>query len=146
VTWGIALLAKTKEFFAAGLASIVSGIVDLAVLIALVESGMSVPVAAFVAALCGAVAHFALSKYFAFRDGSPLAFGQALRFAIVAVGAALFVALAMQLFAVRLQLPYVLAKVPSSVLVFVAWTYPAQRYFVFNRRPSLAVPSTASLA
>jgi putative flippase GtrA len=123
-----------REFVAAGIASIAAGVVDMAVLIALVETGTSVAVAAFVAALCGGVAHFVLGKYFAFRDRSPLAFAQMLRFAIVALGTAALLALTMQLFAVELGVPYVLAKLQCSVIVFAAWTYPTQRYFVFRPR------------
>ncbi len=140
----IARFGQAKEFVAAGLASTVAGVVDMAVLVALVESATPVLVAAFVAAVCGAVAHFALSKYFAFRERSPLAFGQTLRFAGVALGTALLMALAMELFAVVLRVPYVLAKLPSSVLVFVAWTYPAQRYLVFPRPCAVACASGAA--
>ncbi len=124
--------AGVKVFFSAGVASIAAGVVDMIVLVALVETGSRVLVAAFIAAACGAVAHFALGKYLAFRDRSPLAFDQMLRFASVSLGTAVLMALAMQLFAVELSVPYVLAKLPSSVVVFAAWTYPAQRYFVFK--------------
>jgi putative flippase GtrA len=127
----------------AGLASIVAGVIDMVVLVALVESHTPMLGAAFVAALGGAIVHFALSKYVAFRDRSPIALGQTLRFAVMALGAALLTALTMQLFAVSLQIPYALAKLPSSTLVFAIWTYPAQRYLVFNRRRALTAPSTA---
>jgi putative flippase GtrA len=124
--------AGVRVFCSAGAASIAAGVVDMVVLVALVETGTRVLVAAFIAAACGGVAHFALGKYLAFRDRSPLAFGQMLRFATVSLGTATLMALAMQLFAVELSVPYVLAKLPSSVVVFAGWTYPAQRYFVFK--------------
>jgi len=121
-----------KLFISAGVASIAAGVVDMIVLVALVETGTSVLVSAFIAAVCGGVVHFAWGKYLAFHDRSPLALGQMLKFASVALGTATLMALAMQLFAVELSVPYVLAKVPASVVVFAAWTYPAQRYFVFK--------------
>jgi putative flippase GtrA len=127
-----ALSSRIKRFVAASLASSIAGIVDLALLVAFVEVGTRVPVAAFVASACGAIVHFTWSKYLAFRDRSSLAIGQMLRFAGVALATALLTAFAMQLFAVELRAPYALAKVACSVLVFVGWTYPAQRYFVFT--------------
>jgi putative flippase GtrA len=121
-----------NKFLRAGVASIAAGVVDMAVLVAMVESGTRVPLATFIAAVCGAVIHFALSKSFAFRDRSPV-LGQMLRFTGVSLATAALLALAMQLFAVALGMPYVLAKLQCSVLVFAAWTYPAQRYLVFRR-------------
>lgn len=128
---------KVKEAISAGAGSIVAGGVDLIVLVALVQGGVAVAVAAFFAASCGAVVNFTWSKYLAFCDRTPLAFGQALRFAGVALAGALLIALTIQLFAVGLGVPYVLAKLLCSTLVFAAWTYPAQRYFVFRNRPAL---------
>ncbi len=81
--------------------------------------------------------NFTLNKYFAFRDrsigsrgsqpSSPLP-------GLVAVATAVLMAVAMQLVAVKLGVPYLLAKPDlrrrscSSV-----WTYPAQRRLVFRR-------------
>jgi hypothetical protein len=44
----------------------------------------------------------------------------------------------MQLVAVRLGVPYLLAKLICAAIVFAVWTYPAQRRLVF-RRPAHAV-------
>jgi hypothetical protein len=43
-------------------------------------------------------------------------------------------ALAMQLVAVKLGVPYLLAKLICAATVFAVWTYPAQRRLVFRRR------------
>ena len=56
------------------------------------------------------------------------------RFGFVAVATALLMAAAMQIVAVKLAVPYLIATLVSSVLVFLAWTYPAQRRLVFRRR------------
>src|SRR5207302_9003365 len=77
--------ARVKRFISAGLASCIGGVVDMAVLIELVETGTAVALAAFIAAAFGAVVHFAWSKYLAFGDRPSLAVGQMLRFAGVAV-------------------------------------------------------------
>lgn len=133
-----------RGFFTAGLGGGIATAVDVGVLIALVETGTSVALAAFVAAAAGAVVGFAWGKYIAFRDRSPIAWPQLVRFGCVAVATALFMALAMQVAVVELGVPYVLAKLASSALVFVAWTYPAQRRFVFTA-PGLALDAAHSM-
>jgi putative flippase GtrA len=120
-----------REILTAGAGGGVATAVDASVLVVLVESGTPVPLAAFIAAACGAVVGFAWGKYLAFRDRSPLALPQVARFAGVAVTTALLMALAMEVFAVQLRVPYLLAKIVCSALVFATWTYPAQRRFVF---------------
>jgi hypothetical protein len=45
----------------------------------------------------------------------------------------------MELIAVQLRVPYLVAKLVCSAFVFGAWTYPAQRLLVFR---TVAVPSS----
>lgn len=123
-----------REAVSAGLSSLAAGVVDLVVLVALVERGVSVAVAAFIAATSGAVVNFVCSKYLAFCDRTPLTLRQTLRFAGVSLAGAVLIALTIQVFAVGLGMSYVLAKLLCSTLVFAAWTYPAQRYLVFTKR------------
>jgi putative flippase GtrA len=104
----------------------------------LVKHGTLVALAAFIAASCGAAVGFTMSKYIAFRDRSPLSVEQLGRFAFVAVVTALLMAGAMQLFAVHFGVPVLVAKLVCSALVFVAWTYPAQRRLVFRRSSQLS--------
>jgi putative flippase GtrA len=73
-----------------------------------------------------------MNKYIAFRDRTPITWQQLGRFGAVAVTTALLMALSMQLVAVELGVPYLLAKLICAVLVFVAWGYPAQRRLVFE--------------
>ena len=106
-------------------------------LVLLVERGMPVPAAAFIGAAVGAVAGFTLNKLVALRDRSRVTARQLVRFGIVAVATALLMAAGMDLVAVKLGVPYILAKVICSITVFAGWTYPAQRRLVF-RRPTPA--------
>src|SRR5262249_4152188 len=99
----------------------------------LVELGTRVPVAAFCGAATGAVVNFALNKYLAFRDRSRITARQLVRFGLVAVATALLMAVAMQLVAMQLGVPYLLAKLICAAAVFAVWTYPAQRRLVFRR-------------
>jgi putative flippase GtrA len=105
---------------------------DVGMLALLVSgAGVAIPTAAFLACAVGAIVCFVLNKYIAFRDGSPVTLPQVGKFAVVALGAALLMAGLMQLVAVDLHVPYLLAKLGCAAAVFVAWTYPAQRRLVF---------------
>jgi putative flippase GtrA len=121
-----------KRMVASGGSGACATAVDVGALVLLVRHGTPIPVAAFVAAALGATVGFTLNKYLAFRDRSRITAPQLARFGIVAVATALLMALAMQLVAVKLAVPYLAAKLICSVLVFVAWTYPAQRRLVFT--------------
>jgi putative flippase GtrA len=125
---------------AAGLGGAIGTVTDVAVLVLLVElRASSIPASAFLAASVGAVVCFLLNKHVAFRDRSKVTLAQVARFGLVAVATALLMALAMQIAAVDLRLPYPAAKALCAAIVFVAWTYPAQRRLVFARRPAAAV-------
>jgi putative flippase GtrA len=116
---------------ASGLAGVGATAVDVCALTILVHQGVAVALAAFIAATIGACAGFALNKYVAFRDRSPITLAQLSRFAIVALGTAVFVAAGMELVAVHMHVPFLAAKALCSLCAFVAWTYPAQRRLVF---------------
>lgn len=124
------------QMCAAGVGGAAATAVDVGTLVLLVEHGTPIPLAAFCAAAAGAVVCFTLNKYIAFRDSTPVTVEQVGRFGIVAVATALLMAVAMELFAVKLRVPYLVAKVICSAIVFVAWTYPAQRRLVFSARSS----------
>jgi putative flippase GtrA len=122
-----------RQLLAAGLGGAVGSLLDIAVLVLLVEHGAPVAAAAFAGAAAGAVMNFTLNKYLAFRDRSPVSRRQLARFGLVAVATALLMALAMQLVAVELGVPYLAAKLICAACVFAIWTYPAQRRLVFRR-------------
>lgn len=118
----------------AGMAGVLGTAADVVVLMTLVALGVAIPVSAFLAASVGAVACFALNKYVAFKDRSPITIEQLARFAFVAVTNALALALLMKLVAVELGVPVLPAKLVCAAVVFFAWTYPAQRRLVFGKR------------
>lgn len=118
---------------AAGIGGAVGSMLDVAVLVLMVECGAPIAGAAFCGAAAGAVTNFALNKYFAFRDRSPIHAWQLARFGLVAVATAMLMASAMQLVAVELGVPYLIAKLACAAVVFAVWTYPAQRRLVFRR-------------
>ena len=126
-------LRNPRQLLAAGLAGVAATALDVGVLLLLVAHHLAIPLAAFIAALAGAAVNFVVNKYVAFRDRSPLNLPQLLRFNVVVVVAALLMAAAMKLVAVRLGVPVVLAKLACAAIVFATWTYPTQRRFVFAR-------------
>ena len=122
-----------RELVAAGIGGAVGTGVDVSALVLMVKSGVSIPVATFVAALIGAATIFVLNKYVAFRDRSPINVHQLARFGFVAVSAAMLMAVAMKIVAVKFAVPVVMAKLLCAAVVFAIWTYPAQRRLVFAR-------------
>ena len=131
---------QLREMFTAGLGGVAATAADVSLLVLLVKHGTPVPLAAFISAAAGAAVGFTMNKYIAFRDRSRISWKQVARFGGVAVLTACFMALAMQLIAVDLHVRVIVAKAICSAVVFVAWTYPAQRRFVF-RRPHDIAPS-----
>jgi len=131
-------MKNPREMLAAGLGGVVATGLDLVTLVGLVELFMvPIPVAAFVASAVGAVVCFMVNKHIAFRDRSPITLHQVARFGFVAVSTAILMALLMKLVAVDLAVPYLIAKLVCAAVVFVMWTYPAQRRLVF--RPAASV-------
>lgn len=134
---------QVPHWLVAGLGGVAGSILDIVTLIALVEGGTRVALAAFSGAAAGAVVCFLVNKYWAFRDHTPLSLRQVGSFGVVAVGTALLMAAAMQVVVVGMGVPYLLAKLLCAAVVFAVWSYPAQRQLVF-RRPVLVEPEAAS--
>ena len=122
---------RQRRVLGASVGGLTSTTVDIIVLTILVESGMSVALAAFLGAAAGAVVCFVLNKYVAFRDHRPIDLRQVAMFAGVAFGTASFMAVSMHLACVHGHMPYLAAKVLCGLVVFVCWSYPIQRRFVF---------------
>ena len=122
-----------RELLTAGAGGLAATMVDVLLLVLMVERGVSVPTAAFLAATAGAAVCFLMNKYIAFRDRSSVSLQQVGRFGAVAVTTAMLMALSMKILAVHLGVPYLIAKVVCAGVVFVVWTYPAQRRLVFAR-------------
>ena len=134
----------SPSLLTAGLGGLAGTAIDVVALVALVESGVPVAVAAFLGAACGAGVCFAVNKYWAFRDPSPLSLRQVGAFGLVSVGTALMMAVAMHVVSVWGGVPYLLAKALCAALIFATWSYPAQRRIVF--RAPLSLDPSSSLA
>jgi putative flippase GtrA len=129
----IVKLAKLKRMAIAGISGIAATVCDVGALMVLAGAlHVWAPVAAFFAASFGAVVCFLMNKHVAFRDRTPVTWSQVARFGFVAVANALLTAVAMKLVAVDLHVNILIAKLVCAAVVFVAWTYPAQRRLVFR--------------
>jgi putative flippase GtrA len=127
------LVKQARELLGAGVAGAFGTGIDLGALVLLVGHHVPIALATFIATLAGAATNFTLNKYVAFHDRSPLTLAQVVRFDVVAVIAALLMAAAMKIATATLGLPVVAAKLACAAVVFVIWTYPAQRRLVFVR-------------
>ena len=123
--------ATPRQLLAASAAGVVSTVCDVAVLATLIHHGAPVAAAAFAGAGVGATTCFVINKHVAFADHSSVDSRQLARFAGVALIGAMLLALTMQLVAVELGVPYLIAKIVCAAVVFALWSFPAQRRFVF---------------
>lgn len=137
-------MRNPRQLVAAALGGIAGTVIDVVALVALVAGGMPVPAAAFLGAAAGAGAGFLTSKYWAFRDPRPLSLRQVSAFGLVAFGTALLMAASMALVAGVAGVPTLHAKAICAALVFLVWTFPAQRRFVFPRLQEPVCPISAS--
>ena len=105
--------------------------VDVLVLALLAERGWPIGLAAFFGAVSGALFCFVINKYVAFRDLRPIGLKQLTTFAIVSLTTAVLMAGAMFLVCDLGHLPYLVGKIICAGVVFLIWSYPAQRRLVF---------------
>jgi len=127
-------VSRKHRILRTGLAGLVATTVDVTTMVALVElCRLPVGIAAFLGAVAGAKVGFLISKYWAFRDDSPIAPRQVGAYAGVALGTAVCVALVVTVLS-GAGLPYLAAKAIASISTFVCWSYPAQSRLVFRPR------------
>ena len=115
-----------------GVSGFAGTVIDVITLVLLVElAGISVGWAAFLAAGSGAGIAFLLSKFWAFRDRSPIQPRQIGAYAAVSLVTAICMACSVHFLAVTLRITYLIAKGIASLFVFAVWSYPAQARLVF---------------
>ncbi len=128
-----------KKMMKGAFSGVFATVFDLLLLVLFVELLMfPLGFSVFFASMGGGVISFLLSKFWAFGDQSRVSFKQIYTFAAVALVTAFLVALGVSLLSL---LPYLFAKGISQVLVFLAWSFPAQKKLVFIRRKDKAYVS-----
>jgi putative flippase GtrA len=115
-----------------GIASAITGAAEYFLYILLVELASVHYVASAVSAgVFGIVLNYFLNRFWAFRDTVPGGLGQFLRYAVVtgigiAGGAAI-----LYFFVDFFAIPYWIGWALQNLAVFLVWTYPTNRYFIF---------------
>lgn len=100
-------------------------IVDVFLLLCLVELGGVAPALANVPALLGGLAvQFVGNKYWAFDDQSESLLRQGAAFAVIEVGAVALNAAGFHLLIAATTVPYPLARLLTSALVYGLFSYP----------------------
>ncbi|MBK9030952.1 MAG: GtrA family protein [Myxococcales bacterium] len=125
------LRVRLKPLAGAAIGGLAGTVVDVVILSMLCHRGVAVAYAAFAGAMAGAVLCFVANKYVAFGDRRRPDLRQVAAFGGVALATAVLMAVAMHLACDRAHLPYLTAKVVCAAVIFVCWSYPAQRRLVF---------------
>ena len=109
-----------------------SFLVDYLLLYFLERTGSHYLVAAALAFITGTMCNFLLTKHFAFRavDAAVRPGAELFLFAVISLGGLGLTVLFVFLFTTQLQLPLMLAKFLSSLLVFI-WNFTAKKFILY---------------
>lgn len=137
--------APVRRMLKSGASGVGGYVLDMTALVLLVELlAMPVGPAAFLSAGVGAVGGFLATKFWAFRDPTPIGPKQVMAYGLSSLGTATIVAFLVHWLA--LSIPYPAAKLVASVIAFLVWSYPAQHFLVFAgagaRAPYEPVPKS----
>ncbi len=138
---------RRGTFSRSALTSLLTTALDLGTLTGLVEIlGVDYVLATWIGTVVGSLSNFAINRLWAFDVRDRPGKGQFARFLLVQAGSSLLHTLGVWSFTRFLGLPYQASKIVISVLVYLVWNYPMNRWFVFRRwtktdaRYSAAVP------
>ncbi len=129
---------RRGTFSRSALTSLFTTALDFGTLTGLVElAGVNYVLATWLGTVVGSLSNFTINRVWAFdaRDRPPT--GQFARFLLVQVAASLLHTGGVWFFTGVLGMPYQVSKIVISVLVYLGWNYPMNRWFVF-RRPATA--------
>lgn len=122
-----------RTFFKANLASLLATGVDYIVAMLLFEAVVpNALLASLTGTLAGGILHFSLSRRYVFGAGSQRMSPQVLRYLLTWVGNVLLNVLLVYVLAEKLGIHFLLSKISSSILIFIAFNYPLHRRFVFK--------------
>ncbi len=125
-----------------GIATLVDGAFYQMVLAVTTEPSLGVPrpyvVAAAAGAFLGAITNFSLNRGWAFRSQKTPVLLQASRYAVGSLLTLLVLQAALWLLVERAHVPASVAWLPAKLLVWLAFSYPFQRIFVFTRKVEVA--------
>jgi putative flippase GtrA len=113
--------------------AIAATLIDFSVMVVCVQRfGVQPTAATAIGASVGGVTNFLLARAWIFRRHSGHWAGQAVRYALVSGGGALWNTLGEHLMHDIERVQYILARALVSVAVSLLWSFPMQRRFVFQ--------------
>jgi putative flippase GtrA len=126
------------------LTSVFTTALDFGVLTGLVELfAVNYVLATFLGTVAGAVSNFLINRHWSFEANHVGPAGQLVRFLPVQAGSTLWHTLGVWLFTDLAGLRYLASKLIVSTLVYLAWNYPMNRYFVFRKAVTTKRPAPA---
>jgi putative flippase GtrA len=130
-----------KSFTRSVLTSILSTAVDFATLVGLVELvHLDYKLATFIGTIVGFLTNFTINRQWAFEATHGHVGWQFARVLPVQGGSTALQTLGVWLFHTLLGMRYWTAKIVVSVLVYLGWNYPMNRFWVFPHRRPMASP------
>jgi len=133
---------RRGTFSRSALTSVFTTALDFGTLTALVElGGVNYVLATWLGTVVGSLSNFTINRIWAFdaRDRPPA--GQFARFLLAQATASFLHTLGVWVFTRFLGLPYQVSKVIISVVVYLGWNYPMNRWFVFRRSAKAGGPA-----
>jgi putative flippase GtrA len=129
VTW----LVRNRSFVRNTLTSVFTTALDFSVLTGLVELfHLNYVIATFCGTVAGAVSNFLINRQWSYQATHTQPSIQLVRFLPVQAGSSGLQTLGVWLFTAKAGLPYLGSKLVVSVLVYIGWNYPMNRWFVFR--------------
>ena len=126
------LLVVAKATLSSGAATVTDGVVYQALLFALpAHYGFT----AGAGAVAGALVNFLINRHYTFTHRGQSVLSQAVRYALVSVATFLVLRLLLEGTVQGLGWSPRIAWLPAKLLAFALVSYPAQRFWVFARKP-----------
>jgi putative flippase GtrA len=117
------------------LTSLLTTALDFGTLVGLTElAGVNYVLATWIGTVVGSLANFTINKVWAFSARSAPAVPALGRFVVVQAGASGLHTAGVWALTRFARLPYPVSKAIVAATVYLAWNYPLNRWFVFNRR------------
>ena len=126
--------ARRRTFSRSAVTSLFTTALDFATLTGLVELlGVDYVLATWLGTIVGSLSNFTINRVWAFDARDRPGTGQFLRFVLVQAGASLWHTLGVWILTRFARIPYQESKLIISVVAYLGWNYPMNRWFVFRR-------------
>ena len=127
-------VGRRGTFARSALTSLFTTALDFGALTGLVELlGIDYVLATLLGTLVGSLSNFTINRVWAFDARDRPGTGQFVRFLLVQAGSSLWHTLGVWVLTRFLGLPYQESKLIISVVAYLGWNYPMNRWYVFRR-------------